>query len=93
MTREEKCLLAIEKGYKYNPETGDVIGPKGKKIKSKHKKGYFLIGIKNNNKHYSLFVHQFAWYVIHKKCVECLDHINGVRTDSGIMIEEFYQKH
>ena len=31
MTREEKCLLAIEKEYTYNPETGKIYSRFGYK--------------------------------------------------------------
>jgi len=32
MTVEEKCRLAIEKGYTYNPETGLIYNKKNKII-------------------------------------------------------------
>ena len=82
MTREEKCKLAIERGYTYDPETG-LIYSRLKKILKKHDtKGYFVIGLTYNQKSYKLLAHQFAWYYIHKECVEQLDHINGVRDDN-----------
>jgi len=83
MTREEKCELAIEKGYTYNPETGKVIGPYGKEITRKTL-GYIDISLNFNGKYYHLRGHQFAWYIINKECVEFLDHINGIRDDNRI---------
>jgi len=80
MTREEKCKLAIEMGYTYNPETGKVYGVKGKEIISKHKEGY--IHIKNSK--FQLRGHQFAWYWVNKEIVNCIDHINGIRDDNRI---------
>lgn len=88
MTREEKCELAIEKGYTYNPETGLVYNKFNKKI------GHLLNGIRNNGyvrfyifvnkKPYNLYAHQFAWYWVYKECVDCLDHINGIKHDNKI---------
>jgi len=84
MTKEEKCLLAIEKGYTYNPETGIIYGVYGKEIKCKSSIGYILIMIYNNKKKYNLYGHQFAYYSIHNKVVDCIDHINGVKHDNRI---------
>jgi hypothetical protein len=88
MTREEKCKLAIERGYTYNPETGLVYNKFNKKI------GHLLNGIRNNGyvsfsmlvnkKPYNLYAHQFAWYWVYKECVEQIDHINGIRDDNRI---------
>ncbi|WP_395655883.1 HNH endonuclease [Flavobacterium sp.] len=83
MTREERCELAIERGYIYNSETGKIFGIVGKEIKCKHL-GYIRIQLKKNKKVYFLLAHQFAWYYINKKCVEEIDHINGIRDDNKI---------
>lgn len=86
MTKEEKCLLAIKKGYKYNQETGDVIGPKGKIIKSKYsiKEPYIIINLTLKNKEYRLFAHQFAWYYMYNETVKIIDHINRIKDDNRI---------
>jgi hypothetical protein len=84
MTREEKCKLAIERGFTYNPETGFVYNRYGKVSKSIHKSGYIYIGITLNKKSYTLKAHQFAWYCLNKECVEEIDHINGIRDDNRI---------
>jgi len=80
MTREEKCKLAIEMGYTYNPETGKVYGVKGKEIINKHNDGYIII----KNTKFQLRGHQFAWYWVNKEIVNCIDHINGIRDDNRI---------
>jgi hypothetical protein len=85
MTREEKCKMAIEKGFTYNPETGKIYGIRGKELISKHIAGYILIYLSDyNKKEHSLLGHQFAWYWVNKECVKCIDHINGVRDDNRI---------
>ena len=83
MTREEKCELAIQKGYKYNSETGKITGVRGKEVTAKQN-GYNIISLLSYDKKYRLYGHQLAWYWINKGCVEQLDHINGNRTDNRI---------
>lgn len=60
MTRLEKCELLKQKGYTYNPETGQIFGVRGKEITRKNKKGYISI---RDNKFSSLYGHHFAWYM------------------------------
>lgn len=83
MTREEKCKLAIERGYTYNPETGFIYNPYGK-IYKRNVNGYIQLLFSNNENKIKLYAHQFAWYCQHKQCVEQLDHINGIRNDNRI---------
>ena len=83
MTREERCLLAIERGYTYNPETGNIYSRFGKLIKYKNL-GYIVLCLSVNKKTYHIGGHQFAWYWVYKECVDCLDHINRVRNDNRI---------
>lgn len=86
MTREEKCKLAITKGYTYNPDTGNIYGIMGNVIKRKNN-GYIDIAIVDidNNKTFHLYGHQFAWYWVNKECVKFLDHINGIKDDNTIV--------
>jgi len=84
MTREEKCKLAIERGYTYDPETGLIYSRFGKLRNRKEKSGYIKFGTKINYKHLNLYGHQFAWYWVNKECVEEIDHINGIKEDNRI---------
>ena len=83
MTREEKCKLAIERGYTYDPETGLIYNKYGK-IYKRNVNGYIQLLLSNNENKFKLYAHQFAWYWINKECVEQLDHINGIRNDNRI---------
>jgi hypothetical protein len=84
MTREEKILLAIEKGVTCDPITGKVYGVRGKELITKHTAGYISFSITKNKKQYYLLAHQFIWYWVHKTIVKQIDHINGVRDDNRI---------
>jgi hypothetical protein len=84
MTREEKCKLAIQRGYTYDPETGFIYNKYGRILSYTAKNGYIQIGITFNKKSYMIRGHQLAWYYIYNECVEMLDHINGIRTDNRI---------
>lgn len=81
MTREEKCKLAIERGYTYDPETGLIYNRYGKISNTHDKYGYIIITLPFNQK---LKAHHFSWYLFYKECVKQLDHINGVRDDNRI---------
>ena len=85
MTREEKCELAIEKGFIYNPKNGLVYSKKGKIITRERPNGYVYIGIKDSKIGFiNIRAHQFAWYWVNRECVEQIDHINGIRNDNRI---------
>lgn len=84
MNKKQKCELAIEKGFKYNAETGEITNRFGKVIISKDGNGYVRIQLILNKKRYVLYSHHLAWYVTHKEVVDCLDHINGITYDNRI---------
>jgi len=85
MTQLEKCKMAIDKGYVYNPETGQVFGPKGEEIKGKTTHGYIRIKLHKNNQRYNLRVHNFGWYCIHNEVVDYVYHINKIKNDNRII--------
>jgi hypothetical protein len=84
MTREERCLLAIERGFTYNSETGEIFNRYGKKSKPNKLSGYHEFGIKVNKKTFKIQGHQFCWYYEYGYCANIIDHINGIRTDNRI---------
>jgi hypothetical protein len=83
MTREEKIKVAIKKGFTCNPDTGDIFGIKGGLVKS-ITNGYIVFGFIHDKKLYNLLGHQFVYYYVHEKIVECIDHINRNRADNSI---------
>jgi hypothetical protein len=76
MTEKEKFDELILKGYKYDGNTGDVFGKRGKPL-TKKSHGYVMIG--------NIRAHRFAWYYIHKEVPNIVDHINRVRDDNRIV--------
>ena len=84
MTRLEKCKLAFEKGFTYNPTTGIVTTPTGVEVNRKTVNGYIHLSVYKDGKRYSFLAHQYAWYFIFKETVPCIDHINRVKTDNRI---------
>ena len=84
MTREDKILLAIEKGYTCDPTTGKVYGVRGNEIKAKRKDGYIVIGFRDSKVSLYLLSQHFVYYWVNTEIVEYIDHINGVRDDNRI---------
>jgi hypothetical protein len=82
MTRLEKCKFAKEIGYIYNPETGDVIGLKGKPIRTNNN-GYYEIG-GYSKKRLRLLCHTFAWWWVNETTPNYIDHINMNKKDNRI---------
>lgn len=83
MTRLEKLKLAIKLGFTYNKLNGDVITPTGKILTKKTKNGYLMLTIRNKDrKIFYLYAHQFAYWVIHNKTVDLIDHIDRDKTNN-----------
>ena len=84
-TREERCELAIERGFTYNPENGNICNRFGKILNATDVKRYIQILTSFNKKKFLLYGHHFAWYSVYGNCdIEQIDHINGVRNDNRI---------
>jgi hypothetical protein len=69
MTRREKCKLFYERGFRYNPETGEITGISGKVITA-NSRGYIHLGIRLDGKQIKLYGHQFAWWMIYREIHE-----------------------
>ena len=70
-------------GYTYNPETGDLFGSRGNKIRKK-KEGYILCSVYENKKQHNVYGHRFIWWLKHNEIPEVIDHINRVTDDNRI---------
>lgn len=84
MTREDRIKLAIEKGFTYDENTGKIFSRFNREVIKKSIDGYITIGIDLDKKYINLKGHQFAYYIKYKKIVNCIDHIDGDRTNNKI---------
>ena len=82
MTRLEKCELAVKKGFIYCPDTGNITLPSGSIASNKTTNGYVKLSLWHEFKRHTLLGHQFAWYILYKEIVNCIDHKNKIKTDN-----------
>lgn len=79
MSNEERFF---NKGYTYNPETGEVFNHNNKLTGYISQYGYIACGYTENYKEYKCLAHRFAWYYMTGKIADKIDHINGIRNDN-----------
>lgn len=90
MTREEKCQLFEKKGYRYNPETGEITNSRNKIVKTMCGTGGHIVlfhrGKDKWKDRMKLYAHHFAWFIPYNECNEDLfiDHINRNPQDNRI---------
>ena len=90
MSEIEKLQLFKDKGFTYNPETGEVFSPTGKLQKTIDDLGYIRCSIRVGDwrKKRSLRIrgHRLAWFLYHGDIDSKLqvDHINGKKNDNRI---------
>ena len=77
MTELEKFNYLLERGYRYDKETGLIYGKRGDVCVRKNIQGY--ITLLNNTR-----AHRFAWYVTYGEVPNIIDHINRDRSDNKI---------
>jgi hypothetical protein len=83
MERIDKLKLAVEKGFSYDPITGNITSPTGVICKKTTKNGYIQLTVRDSEKNtYRVFGHQFAWFVIYAEIVCLIDHKNRIKTDN-----------
>lgn len=83
MERIEKCKLAVKLGFTYNGLDGSIITPTGKILSKKTKNGYLMLTLRDNyRKSYYLLAHQFVYWIIHNEIVDCIDHIDRIKTNN-----------
>ena len=90
MTRYERFEYLRDKGWAYNPETGEIFTSRGKVCKNLTNLGYVqcVISMYKNGKPvkgYILKGHHFAWFWVNGNVeINEIDHINRNRTDNRI---------
>jgi hypothetical protein len=84
LSEEDRCKLALEKGFKYDKDTGDIFNPRGKKIINNTLSSYTQIEVRVNSKVYKIYAHRFAWYVVYNELPDLIDHIDKVKCNNKI---------
>ena len=84
MKLKDRLEIFKQKGFSYNPITGEIFSFTGKIMKAKCN-NYIYCGLGYNGKVINVYGHQIAFYFIYNKCVKELDHINKNRSDNRII--------
>lgn len=84
MTIEDRCKLLIKKGYTYDKNSGIIFNIKGLPIIRKDAYEYILLSVRYKSKKYNVKGHQFAFFYIYGKVVECIDHKDRCRYNNKI---------
>jgi hypothetical protein len=69
----------IEKGWTYNPETGDIYSHTGRLISAKSNKHIQAAILQTK-----VLAHRLAWYLTYGELPEIIDHINRNRNDNRL---------
>lgn len=79
MTEKEAFDLFTEKGFTYNPETGEIKTHMGKDITPTNyrNKMYIRCSIKYNSQTINVGGHRLAWYMTYGEIPNIIDHIDG----------------
>lgn len=74
------------KGYSYNPITGEIKNSKGGVCRKKHTGGYIYLSSTNNKKQIYAYAHRFAWFLYYGSISNNLvvDHIDRDKTNNRI---------
>ena len=81
---EDKLKLFKDRGWTYNPETGDVISHTGRLIKGKDNKGYVKCGLRlPDGVIINVRAHQLGYYMMTGLVGE-IDHINRIKDDNRL---------
>lgn len=84
MKEIERFKRLKEMDYIYDPETGDLFGKRGHKIKRKDGDGYILCSVYENKKKYQVKAHRFIWWLNYHEIPKVIDHINRVPDDNRL---------
>jgi len=80
-----KIFIALKIGFSCNPDSGIIKTPTGIVASAKTTNGYIKLTLREKGrKPMYLYGHQLVYYIHHKKVVDCIDHINGIKTDNRI---------
>lgn len=85
MSELERCELAKERGYTYDPITGEIRGIYGKLITRKSSDGYIYFRVYKDGKPLNTLGHRLAWFLYYGKLPNNhIDHIDCNRVNNKI---------
>lgn len=75
--------IAIERGFRYDSETG-LITTSTNRISKPNKDGYMKYSLSINGKQHYFSGHRLAWYVVYNEIPKVIDHIDGDKSNNKI---------
>jgi hypothetical protein len=85
MTELERCELAKERGFTYDPVKGELMGVRRNVIITKNANGYIDCSFCINYKKFVIKGHRLAWYLHYGQLPKNhIDHIDGDRLNNRI---------
>jgi hypothetical protein len=82
MTELQRCEIAKDRGYTYNPITGEILGMKGSIVRGTCL-GYVVFSVNCNGKKERIYAHRYAWYLHYGELPNnFIDHIDGNRANN-----------
>lgn len=85
MTELERCELAKNKGFTYNPDTGEIRSINGNIVFNKNADGYIVISLRCNGSVRKILGHRIGWYLHYGNLPKnYIDHIDGDRANNKI---------
>lgn len=92
LKKQDICIQLKSLGYRYDSDTGHIIGPKGSVLTNKSN-GYISFYYKKDGKRHIVYGHQFAYFSTHGYVPDCIDHINRIKDDNRIVNLRDIPKH
>ena len=84
MKKQIKLMLFKERGWTYNPDTGDIFSHTGRIIKGKNSSGYIQCNLGTGKSITSVEAHRLAWFLTHDEVPNIIDHIDRDITNNKL---------
>lgn len=85
MNIDLRLKIFKEKGWSYNPETGDIISHTNRIMNSIDSTGYIRCHLKYEKKNIRVYAHQLAWFLYNNEVPNIIDHIDRNKINNKII--------